>query len=304
MTGESPSVTVTACKPPRALFCALFLANQLSITLIRRSARHVYATQRSSDEDFEYEDGEGDGVELRGSEEPAAAAGPAPSIPCEAPVTQPAASQAVPRGSRVSDLSRNGRVVGDSYLWSQSAAEVTLSVVVPPDTRARDVAVTLSRPPGPGGKHHRVRVTVQGSSVVDHHLAFPIQLADATSDAAEAEDIDWAVEDLDEAAPAAGEGQGDAAATPGDWPRRRPRRLVRVTLRKAGISGASEQGMVLWWNRCLGDHPGETEPIDTSSFADRQSRSQRNQQAQQAWAEAQAMFLERVKDPNRRILVG
>jgi hypothetical protein len=201
----------------------------------------------------------------------------------------------------VSDLSRNGQVVGDSYLWSQSASEVTLSVVVPPDTRARDVAVAVSRPAGQGGEHHRVRVTVQGSSVVDHHLAFPIQLADATSDVAAAEDIDWVVEDLDEAAPAAGEGQGDGA-TQGDWPRRRPRRLVRVTLRKACIPGASEQGMVLWWNRCLGDHPGE-KPIDTASFVDRKPTAQRNQQAQQAWAEAQAMFLERVKDPNRRILV-
>ena len=206
------------------------------------------------------------------------------------------------RGSRVADLSRNGAVVGDSHLWSQSASEVTLSVIVPPDTRAKDVAVQLTRPPGPpGGEHHRVTVTVHGARLVDHHLAFAIQLPDATSDAAAAEDIDWAVEDLDEASPPAA--AAAAAAEGGDWPRRRPRRLVRITLRKAGIPGASDTGMVLWWNRCLKEHPGEAEPIDTAGLVDRQPTAERNQQARQAWAEAQAMFLERVKDPQRRIVV-
>lgn len=215
-----------------------------------------------------------------------------------ATAAQPAARVAKPQQRcRSSDLSRNGAAVGDAYVWSQTATEVTLSVRVPPGTRARDVTVSLSR--HAADKNHSVRVTVNGQTALDNELAFPIDVPHSSNpddggsaaalpgvapDTAAAEDVDWALDDFDAEA-------SDA-----------PRRVVRVTMRKAGIRGASETGVVLWWNKCFRDHPEERN-IDTSALADRHAASQRTQQARKAWQEAEAMFLARVKQGPQHTII-
>lgn len=232
---------------------------------------------------------------------------PGPTEPAgntDAGVAPPAGPVAKPPSllCRESELSRNGAVVGECFLWSQTAAEVTLSVIVPPETRARDVRVELVR--RAAGERHSVLVTVHGHTVLDHQLAFPIavphpgadgggmEVPGVSPDAAAAEDVDWAMEDVAPLPrPPGGDGAGAAGA----------RRVVRITMRKAGVRGASDTGVVLWWNRCLADHPKERS-IDTASLADRHAASQRTQQARKAWQDAESMFLERVKNPQRVVV--
>jgi hypothetical protein len=174
--------------------------------------------------------------------------------------------------SRAAEFSRNGGAVGDRYLWSQTAEEVTISVLVPPGTRAKDVLVRLTPPPlGELGATHRLTVALAGAPpAVDAPLAFAV---DAPQDAA-AEAPDWELTDFDAAASEA-----------------KPRRAVRVTLRKS-LPGAA---MVHWWRAALAGDPG----IDTASIGDRERTAQRTAAARAVWAEAEAEFKRRVQERER-----
>jgi CS domain len=201
------------------------------------------------------------------------------------------------------EYSRNGAVCGDSYCWSQTATDVVLSVIVPHDTRARDVTVSLTR--AQAGRTHVVRVALRGQAVVEGTLAMPVHVPQAggqslpgvTPDSAEAEDIDWALAEYDPPAEQPFDQQSVC-------PEHLPRRVVRITLRKGALPGGgpdASPSVVLWWPKCLADHPLEEAGagIDTSRLVDRAATAERTQRAREAWQQVEAMFLEKVKTQQR-----
>ena len=238
------------------------------------------ALRRSSDDDaYEYEDEveEGDGAPAAPARDVEPPAAPAAQAPAAAP---PAAASGRARASRATEFSRNGGAA-DGYLWSQSDTEVTVSALVPPGTRARDVQVRLSAPPRPAGvpagpaEPPVLRITLAGVSepVLQAALAHAVEApggADAEADG----ECDWELTDFD----------ADTAGEP-------PRRAVRVTLRKTSPGGA----VVHWWARALAGGPA----IDTSAIVDRGRTAARTAAAREAWAEAEAQFKSRTREFQR-----
>jgi len=188
---------------------------------------------------------------------------PPPQQAAAAPSAAPPLPPAVPRdsASRRAEFSHNGGCVGESYLWSQSASELTLSVLVPAGTSARDISVALLPPSLDASP--RLRVSLRGAPLLDEQLAHGVQ-AEAAEEGAEAVP-DWELVDLEPAG----------------------RRVVRVTLRKATPAAA----MVLWWASALRGGP----EVDTSGFEERQGSAKRTAAARAVWKEAEQMFLESVK---------
>lgn len=133
---------------------------------------------------------------------PAAAAAPQPPAPR---VTAVAASASTHGG------------VTERYVWSQTKSEVTLNVVVPAGTRARDVRVRVDR--------DFVGVALAGSD-----FALEGTLAHAVAVDEDPDEIDWELR------------QPDGAAV-GRW--------LRLTLAKQ-----CPAGVVIWWDRVFaGDEP-------------------------------------------------
>jgi len=160
----------------------------------------------------------------------------------------------------------------ERYFWCQDAKEVTLSVVAPPGTRARDV---------------RVRVTA-----TDVEVVLPSNGTDSSRAFREAwtHEIDPEPRDDDDDDGAA------AAPTFGDWEitdfegtGADARRVVRVTVRKKGADMLAH-----WWRSGVKGGP----EVDPATFVDRSSS--KAAEARRAWEQAQEMFRERVK--NRELI--
>ena len=158
---------------------------------------------------------------------------------------------------------------------------MTVSVLVPPGTRARDVQVRLSAPPRPAGvpagpaEPPVLRVAFAGAPepLLQAALAHAVE-EPGGADADAAGECDWELTDFD----------ADAGGAP-------PRRAVRVTMRKASPGGA----VVHWWARALAGGPA----IDTSAIADRGRTAARTAAARGAWAEAEAQFKRRTREFQR-----
>ena len=60
---------------------------------------------------------------------------------------------------------RNGSDKG-AYLWTQTKTEVTISVIVPQNTRARDVKCHISR--------EHLTLAVNGKNIIDEFFAYPV----------------------------------------------------------------------------------------------------------------------------------
>jgi hypothetical protein len=178
-------------------------------------------------------------------------------------------------------MTRNGGTVfgdggggGDGgvvYFWCQDAKEATLSVVVAPGTRAKDVDVRVTA--------RDVRVSMKTASTSGPAGEV---FAGEWSHEIEAEPKD---EDDDD-------DFGDAAPTFGDWEitdfegtGTRARRVVRVTVRKKG-----SEMLVHWWRSCIKGGP-ETDP---ATFEDRSASNA--SKAKAVWEQAQEMFRERIKN--------
>jgi len=175
-------------------------------------------------------------------------------------------------------MTRNGGAVfgdggGDDgvvYFWCQDAKEVTLSVVVAPGTRAKDVDVRVT------ARDVRVwmKTTLAGSCAGE-------VFSGEWSHEIEAEPKDDDDDDF-----------GDAMPTFGDWEitdfegtGAQARRVVRVTVRKKG-----SEMLVHWWRSCVKGGP-ETDP---ATFEDRSAS--KASKAKAVWDQAQEMFRERIKN--------
>lgn len=183
-------------------------------------------------------------------------------------------------GGEEAKLRENGGEA-EGHVWSQDQKEVVVSVFAPPGTRAKDLVVSLVPSPDAGkGKPSaqnqaappRLSVSLQGKSLVDKELAYPVQTGEDA--------LDWQVMD----SPAARKEPSSA-----------PSRLVRITMRKKvpGDSDLStlprEAGLILWWKRVFsGD-----EAIDVAAIPARQAKHMNNNQA--IWQEAHAQFREMVE---------
>jgi hypothetical protein len=154
-------------------------------------------------------------------------------------------------------------------MWSQTKEEVTLSVVVPPGTRASDVAVRCTS--------DRVEVAVTAKR---EGKTAPLRfLSDAWTHPIDPEPND----------------DDDDARVFGDWEvcdwDPDGSRVVRVTARKKTIGNS----LVHWWNR--GVKGGA--PIDVSAIAARRDNKKnvaRAEEARRVWDEATEAFKKKIKD--------
>ena len=232
---------------------------------------------RTEDEGAEVVDvSEGEYARMLDRERAAAAAAAASaSLGTEARETRPVMRE---RTSALARLTRNGgRVEGSSdglggYFWCQDARETTLSVVVRPGARARDVRV---RATSTDVEISLAGVNGAGASEVAFagqwaHEIDPEPRDEAHEDGAREPPTfgDWEITDF--------EGTGPDA-----------RRVVRVTVRKKG-----SEMLTHWWRSCVKGGP----EVDPATFEDRSAS--KASEAKRVWDEAQRMFRERVK--NRR----
>jgi hypothetical protein len=171
----------------------------------------------------------------------------------------------------VSEKKNNG-ASGVALMWSQTKEEVTLSVVVPPGTRASDVAVRCTS--------DRVEVAVTAKR---EGKTAPLRfLSDAWTHPIDPEPND---DDDDD----------DDARVFGDWEvcdwDPDGSRVVRVTARKKTIGNS----LVHWWNR--GVKGGA--PIDVAAIAARRDDKKnvaRAEEARRVWDEATEAFKKKIKD--------
>ena len=201
-----------------------------------------------------------------------------PAVPVVNAASTPAARN---WDSVTAKMTRNGGTVfgdgggdGDGgvvYFWCQDAKEATLSVVVAPGTRAKDVDVRVT------ARDVRVSMKTESTSGPAGEV-----FAGEWSHEIEAEPKD---DDDDD-------DFGDATPTFGDWEitdfegtGTRARRVVRVTVRKKG-----SEMLVHWWRSCVKGGP-ETDP---ATFEDRSASNA--SKAKAVWEQAQEMFRERIKN--------
>jgi len=176
----------------------------------------------------------------------------------------------------VSEKKKNGAsgASGVALMWSQTKEEVTLSVVVPPGTRASDVAVRCT------SDRVEVAVTAEREGKTDDA---PLRFfSDAWTHPIDPEPND---DDDDD----------DDARVFGDWEvcdwDPDGSRVVRVTARKKTIGNS----LVHWWNR--GVKGGA--PIDVAAIAARRDNKKnvaRAEEARRVWDEATEAFKKKVKD--------
>ena len=180
-------------------------------------------------------------------------------------------------GGSVSELKKNGAsgASGVALMWSQTKEEVTLSVVVPPGTRASDVAVRCT------SDRVEVAVTAEREGKTDDApLRF---LSDAWTHPIDPEPND---DDDDDDARVCVFGDWEVC----DWDPDGSR-VVRVTARKKTIGNS----LVHWWNR--GVKGGA--PIDVAAIAARRDNKKnvaRAEEARRVWDEATEAFKKKVKD--------
>ena len=184
----------------------------------------------------------------------------------------PAPAAAAPSASDRFDalrakLTRNGAERG-AYLWRQTETEVELSILLPAGTRARELAIRLTRGGGADAAEAadaRQALTIRrrGDFLFEGTLAYPVEPGEYPADDSE---LIWEVTDYE---------MGSAG-----------RRALRLSLSKVGV-----HGVVVWWARAM---LGEPE-LDTLSLPDRK-RAPKANEAQAVWEEAQRMFRERAAE--------
>lgn len=184
-------------------------------------------------------------------------------------------------GGSVSELKKNGAsgASGVALMWSQTKEEVTLSVVVPPGTRASDVAVRCT------SDRVEVAVTAKREGKTDAGGAPLRFLSDAWT-----HPIDPEPNDDDDDDEFNGRVFGDWEVC--DWDPDGSR-VVRVTARKKTIGNS----LVHWWNR--GVKGGA--PIDVAAIAARRDNVgkknvARAEEARRVWDEATEAFKKKIKD--------
>ena len=156
------------------------------------------------------------------------------------------------------------------YMWAQTHDECVLSVIVPPETKAKDVRVDCDE------SHCKV--------ILAHHA---MKTATMLIDDDVAHKIDPEPRD-DEELERSADGF-DVPRTYGEWEvcdwEPKGRRVVRVTFRKKGLGM-----MTHWWRRALS---GGTE-IDTATLKGR--KDGKAAESQRIWEEATEAFKEKVKN--------
>ena len=161
-------------------------------------------------------------------------------------------------------------------MWSQTKEEVTLSVVVPPGTRASDVDVRCAP------DRVEVAVTTRATTKTPRARAGEgdarvVFLSDAWTHPIDPEPRD----------------DDDDDDVFGDWElcdwEPGGRRVVRVTARKKTVGGS----LVHWWRS--GVRSGE--PVDVSAIAGR--RAGASESARRVWDEATEAFKKKVRDRER-----
>ena len=184
-------------------------------------------------------------------------------------------------GGSVSELKKNGAsgASGVALMWSQTKEEVTLSVVVPPGTRASDVTVRCT------SDRVEVAVTAKREGKTDAGGAPLRFLSDAWT-----HPIDPEPNDDDDDDEFNGRVFGDWEVC--DWDPDGSR-VVRVTARKKTIGNS----LVHWWNR--GVKGGA--PIDVAAIAARRDNVgkknvARAEEARRVWDEATEAFKKKIKD--------
>ena len=179
----------------------------------------------------------------------------------------------------VSEKKNNG-ASGVALMWSQTKEEVTLSVVVPPGTRASDVAVRCT------SDRVEVAVTAKREGKTDENTAAAAAAAACFLSDAWTHPIDPEPNDDDD--DVFGNVFGDWEVC--DWDPDGSR-VVRVTARKKTIGNS----LVHWWNR--GVKSGV--PIDVAAIAARRDNKKnvaRAEEARRVWDEATEAFKKKVKD--------
>mmetsp|Transcript_67254 Transcript_67254/g.109039 ORF Transcript_67254/g.109039 Transcript_67254/m.109039 type:complete len:239 (+) Transcript_67254:116-832(+) len=166
------------------------------------------------------------------------------------------------------DKTRNGAST-PRYFWSQDTKEVVVSILVAPNTRAKQVKAVV--------KDGVLTVEVEGDKVLDNLLAYPITVPEDTQ-------LDWQVADQSQ----------DQSG----------RRVVEVTLTKA-LPGAESlaalprsDAVIIWW-KCV--FKGDCE-IDLLAIPDRKGGKDALASHQQVWKEAHQMFKEKVKNQQPMII--
>jgi hypothetical protein len=180
----------------------------------------------------------------------------------------------------VSEKKNNG-ASGVALMWSQTKEEVTLSVVVPPGTRASDVAVRCT------SDRVEVAVTAKREGKTDENTAAAAAAAACFLSDAWTHPIDPEPNDDDDD-DVFGNVFGDWEVC--DWDPDGSR-VVRVTARKKTIGNS----LVHWWNR--GVKSGV--PIDVAAIAARRDNKKnvaRAEEARRVWDEATEAFKKKVKD--------
>ncbi|CEM31509.1 unnamed protein product [Vitrella brassicaformis CCMP3155] len=173
------------------------------------------------------------------------------------------------------DLTRNGGAT-DRYYWSQSRYGLTVSVMVPPDTGARDVRINLDE--------QHLTVTCKGQTVVDGALEHRVKTDE--------DSWTWEVIDFDDTqVTTTTTTNGSAAAS--SAPPRPSRRLVQLTLQKS--ERAAELGFFVWWSCIFQGDP----KIDTASIEDRKI----DPDTQKRWEEAHSMFRQQLREKKAKGLL-
>ena len=185
------------------------------------------------------------------------------------------------RSTVQSPKKKNNGASGVALMWSQTKEEVTLSVVVPPGTRASDVAVRCT------SDRVEVAVTAKREGKTDENTAAAAAAAACFLSDAWTHPIDPEPNDDDDD-DVFGNVFGDWEVC--DWDPDGSR-VVRVTARKKTIGNS----LVHWWNR--GVKSGV--PIDVAAIAARRDNKKnvaRAEEARRVWDEATEAFKKKVKD--------
>ena len=188
-------------------------------------------------------------------------------------------------------LTRNGALCAPTHLWRQTETEVELSILLPPNTKAKDLYPPQLVPPQekfiqkPDGTiitaspstmdASKQMIVVRGrflgaggvaSSLggatppfFSKSLAYPVEAVETE------EDLQWEVSDY--------ESKADGG-----------RRVLRISFKKT-----VPEGVVVWWDRAFVDDP----KCDTMAFPDRKRAGNIKENAE-IWEEANRAFKERV----------
>mmetsp|Transcript_21657 Transcript_21657/g.56541 ORF Transcript_21657/g.56541 Transcript_21657/m.56541 type:complete len:259 (+) Transcript_21657:310-1086(+) len=201
-----------------------------------------------------------------GNSKPAKALAQAPAA-APAAVAVPAAAAAAPAAAPPVHTLNGGR--GPGYVWAQDRATVTVYAFVPEKTKGSALAVETTR--------EKLTVTLQGGGEPLLESSFFAEVVAPD----EVEDLDWEMVSVPEPATEGGKGAGEGGGG-------RPRRAVRVTVEKAGVV----RGVTMWWKAAFKGGP----EIDVDAIPGRASTAAKTKKFRDAFAEAQAMFVAKMRD--------